>query len=83
MFENEGWMKKHLDDKLANGIAKLSNKDLDIKALRNKAWYQVLRGTIFVGGSIFGSSAVGKVSEKIAPTVANPFASDKKKEIVC
>lgn len=80
MFAGEGWMKKHLDEKLPELIKKISNSDIDINALKGKSWYHIIKGLIFVAGSIGCSTATGKIAEKMAPTVVNPIApSDKKK----
>ena len=74
MFAGEGWMKKHLDDKLSNAIKKLSSKDIDISVLKGKPWYNILRGGIFVIGSIVSSTVTGNAAKEIAPSVSNPFA---------
>lgn len=63
MFIGEGWMKKNLD-----GILN--------KLPINKKWLPVVKGLLFVGGSI-GSSTIGKnIGDKVAEYWDKPIATN-------
>ena len=77
MFAGEGWMKNHLDDKMIDVIKKVSTGEVDVPKLKKSGLYNVIKGLLFVGGSIGSSAIAEKAAEQVAPTLANPVTSKK------
>lgn len=65
MFLGEGWMKKHLDNILA-------------KLPINKKWLPILKGIVFVTGSISASTLGSKIGKKAAEYWDKPLVNNEK-----
>ena len=65
MFLGEGWMKKHLDNILA-------------KLPINKKWLPIVKGIVFVTGSISASTLGSKIGKKAAEYWDKPLVNNEK-----